>query len=457
MGNQELINELVKNARAAMEEIKDYDQAQIDKIVKAMGKASYDNAEMLAQLAVDEGRLGSYESKIFKNRKSPMAAWYFLKDKKSMGVIDEDKEKHILTFAKPAGVIACIIPSTNPSATVMVNCMHAVKGKNAVIVAPHPRTKKTTSETTRVMVEVIEKLGAPKNLLQVIENPTIELTQELMKASDLVTATGGSAMVKAAYSSGKPALGVGQGNVQVMVAPDYKDFDNISTILANDRSYDYGMLCLGEQAVHVPKEDFEAFMAAAQSKQMVLFKDKKDIDTIRGKLFEANGAFSRDLVGVAAPKVAEYMGLDVPGDTRVMLIDATGMPKDDPLRREILCPILKIFPYDNFDDALQDACYNLMWEGAGHTSVVYTNDSKYVIAAGEALPVCRMVVNQASVAGGGSAYNNGLDPCMSIGCGFWGNNSITDNMTYKHMLNITRVSSIIPDAHIPTPEEVWGE
>lgn len=243
MEPKEYIAELVAKARKAQAQIAGYSQEQIDALVRAVGKAGYDNVEDLAKRAVEETKMGRVDSKIVKNRKSTMVAWYYLKDKKSVGVVEEDPIEQIVTIAKPIGVIGCVTPVTNPTATPLVNGMHVLKGRNAAIFAPHPTSKKSSTYTVNLMREAIKKLGAPEDLVQIIEEPSIELTQLLMSSVDVVVATGGPGMVKAAYSSGRPSYGVGQGNVQILVDKDYQDYAALAASTVFSRSYDNGLPC----------------------------------------------------------------------------------------------------------------------------------------------------------------------------------------------------------------------
>lgn len=455
MSDQAYIDGLVEKARLAMGAISNYDQAQIDEIVRAIGKVAYDNAEAIAKFAVEETGMGDYESKVSKNKNAPTAAWNFLKGKKSMGIIDEDPVKCVVTIAAPAGVVACITPTTGATSTVIVNAMHAIKGKNAVIIGPHPKAKKCGKFTVDLMNNEIKKLGGPDNLIQIIEEPSIELTQLLMKSANIVLATGGADMVKSAYSSGRPALGVGQGNVQVVVDEDYTDYQLIAANITKNRSYDNGLPCTGEQAIFVAKNQKDAIIKAFEANNAYFFEDPVIIQKFRERLF-TNGNINRDFVGKYAHEVAKMVGEDVPESTKILLLKGDKIGRADLLCKELMCPVVKLFVCDSFEEAVASARANLLMEGAGHSAVVYTENPEKMVYAGLNLPVCRMNVNQPGIAGGGSPYNNGVDPTMSLGCGIWGNNSISENTTYKHLLNHTRVIKVIPGAHIPTPEEIWG-
>lgn len=265
-------------------------------------------------------------------------------------------------------------------------------------------------------------------------------------------------MVKSAYSSGKPAYGVGQGNVQ-SIMDETTDMDFATTTIVNNRFGDYGVPCTGDQTVHIPRDREQEALKAFEAAGAFLVTDPADVDKLRKKVFKENGAANTELVGRPASKVAEIIGLDgVPADTKVLLfkLDGTAGP-DEPLSREILTTVLRYQVYDKFEDAVELARETLLMEGAGHSSIVFSTNDKHIDHAGVRLPVGRLLVNQSGNASSGSPYNNGLVPTISLGCGSWGNNSTSDNLTYTHLMNLTRISKVIPNAHIPTPEEVFAD
>ena len=450
-----LIDEMLEKARKAQAEFETYTQEQVDAVVKAIGKIIYDNAEIIAEEAVKESGYGRVDSKIVKVQRCTLAAWHYMHDKKSVGIIDYDPVEKVATFAKPVGVVAALVPTTNPVSTTVSNGMSILKCRNAMIVSPHPRTKNVTKHGVDLMNAELAKLGAPENLIQIIETPGMEFTAELMKKADVVVATGGFSMVKSAYSSGRPAFGVGQGNVQVIVAPDYTDYDKLATQVVNSRSYDNGMPCTGEQAIHLPKEAVADVLAAFEKKGAYVLPDEYAAK-LTGILFKENGATDPAHVGMLPCKLAELMGLKIPESTTLLLFASRGMTRENLLRKEKLCPVVQYFPYDSFEEGIANAKSNLLWEGAGHSSVVYTNDTARAEYAGFQLPVSRLLVNQPGGAASGGNFINGLNPTMSLGCGSWGNNSISENLTYKHLMNTTRLA-YYHDPTIPSPEEVWAE
>lgn len=455
MAELSYVDGLIAKAKKAQQIMEGYTQEQVDALVKAMGKVIYDHAPMLAQEAVEESGYGRVDSKIIKLQRCTLGAWHFLHDKKSVGIIEYDPVQKLATFAKPLGVVAALVPTTNPVSTTVSNGMNIIKCRNAMIVSPHPRTKAVTKHGVELINSALREFGAPENLIQIVEEPTMALTQELMAKVDVVVATGGAAMVKSAYSSGRPSFGVGPGNVQVVVAPDYTDFDKIAAQVTNARSYDNGMPCTGEQAIHVPRSKVDALLAAFLEKGAYLLPADK-APGLAKVLFRENGMTDPAHVGMLPWKLAQLLGLEIPEETTLLLFMSLGMTRQNILRREKLCPVVQIFPYDTFEEGVANAKDNLQWEGAGHSSVIYTEREDWAEYAGQELPVSRLVVNQPGGAASGGNFINGLHPTMSLGCGSWGNNSISDNLTYRHLMNTTKLAYEHPST-LPAPEVVWAE
>lgn len=454
MNNKEYVNELIKKSRLAQKEYEKFNQKQVDQVVREIGKAVYYNAELLARMAVDETGMGVYEDKASKNKGKSMTIWNDLKDKKTVGIIGRDKRTGIVLVAKPIGVIASVCPTTNPIVTCMSNAMFAVKGRNAIIVAPHPRAKKCSTRTVELMNKSIKKFNVPKNLIQVIEEPSIKLTNELMQAADVVVATGGGAMVKAAYSSGKPAFGVGPGNVQCIIDRNVDIEDAVNKIIYG-RAFDNGIICSGEQSIIVHENDYNQVIKACKVNDGYFINDPKQKESIRKTLF-INGVINKEIVGQSAYKIAKIAGLNVPENTKVILVEADGIGEADVLCKEKMCPVLAIFKYKEFKEAIRIAQTNLELEGKGHTCAIHSNNDKHIEYAGIMLTVSRLVVNQPSSTSAGGSFFNGFAPTTTLGCGTWGNNSISENFTYKHMINISRIGYFIKDASVPLPEQLWS-
>ena len=458
MESKSNIDILFDNAKKACAALENYTQEQTDMLVRAIGKVVYDHKEELSQEAVEETNVGVYSGKVAKHAAVTTNHWAYLKDKPSVGLIEEDKAAGIYTFAKPLGVIACLTPMTNPTTTAVGNCMCAIKCRNAVIISPHPRAKKCTAHVTQLMNDAIIALGGPANLVQTIDEPSLQLTEELMKKADATIATGGTAMVKAAYSSGKPSYGVGPGNVQIIVDREYDDYPLMVEQIMRSRIYDNGMPCTGEQTIIVPEEKADEIISVFQDKGSFLITASEDVERLREFIFPNgfDGTINVAIVGQTAEGAAKYAGIDVPEGTKLLMVQLDKHGRNEVLSREIMLPIVRFCVYKEFQQALDIATTNLLMEGAGHSSGIYSNNDQHILEAGYQIPVGRLMVCQANNAVAGNTFTNGLDPTISIGCGSWGNNSISDNLTYKHLMNKTRVSYIIKDAPNPSADDIWS-
>lgn len=455
MDNKAFVKELVDKARVAQLEFEKFNQEQVDKIVKAIAKVVYDNAEPLAKMAVEETRMGVYEHKIKKNQGKAKIIWNNLKTKKSVGVIKRDMATGITEVARPVGVVGAVTPCTNPIVTPMCNAMFALKGRNAIIIAPHPRAKKCAKTVVAMFSAEIEKLGAPKNLIQVIEEPSVELSNELMSAVDIIVATGGMPMVKAAYSSGKPAYGVGVGNVQCIIDRGV-DFKEAVPKIIDGREFDNGIICSGEQTIILPEELYDDIIKEFQKNNCFYVEDKTTKDKISAVLFP-DGIMNKDLVGMPATKVAELAGISVPQNTRVILLKADGYGDKDILSKEKMCPVISTYKYKKFDEAITIAQSNLDIDGRGHSVSIHSANVENIEKAANILTVSRVLINQICSTMNGGSFFNSLAPTTTLGCASWGGNSISENFDYKHLLNITRIAYFLKDNKMPTDEEIWGE
>ena len=455
MEPREYVNSFIEKARAAQAQFELFSQEEVDKAVRAIGKAVFDNADPLAKMAVEETRMGKYEDKIQKNAGKTKITWARLKGVKSRGIIARHDEIGIIEVAKPIGVIGCIPPTTNPTMTPVHNAMCALKGGNAILISPHPRAKKTGVETVRLMREALEKVGAPVDLIQIIPDPTVEISGLVMSMCDACVATGGPGMVKAAYSSGKPSFGVGAGNVQSLVDTD-ADLELSAKQIARSRTYDNGVLCTCEQCVHVQEEQFDKMAELLQAEGAAYIYKPEDVDALRKGLFP-DGMINKDCVGASAHFIAAQAGLEVPEDTKFLMVKIDKYGKDEFLAKEKLCPVICITSYDTWENAVANAKTNLLNEGAGHSCVVRSYNKEHIDYAGEQLPVSRIGVNMIGSSGLGGSFDNGLNPTATLGCGSWGNNSISENLWWHHLVNIARIAITIPETKIPTDEEVWGE
>lgn len=448
------IKTMVQRARVAQGQYEQaFNQEAADMAVKAATKAIYDNAEMLARLAVNETEMGVYEHKVAKNRNKSKGVWYNLHDKKSMGIIGIDERTGLIEIAKPIGVIAGITPMTNPIVTPMSKIAFALKTKNAIIIAPHPRSKECSGMAVKLIKEAVKPLGVPEDLIQMIEEPSIEKTQELMASTDVVVATGGMPMVHSAYSSGKPSFGVGAGNVQVIL-DSHIDYDDAAEKVVTGRAFDNGIICSGEQFFVYPKKDKEEVLAAFQRHGGYIVPEE-DRDAVVGAIFK-EGKLERDIVGQSVEFIAKKAGIKVPADVRVLIVQAHGIAHEDEICKEKMCPVLGCYGYTHFEEGIEMMKANLFMEGSGHTAGVHSNNQANIIKAGSEISVSRVIVNASCATTAGGSIQNGLAVTNTLGCGTWGNNSISENFTYKHMLNITRVAPISARIQVPTDEEIWA-
>lgn len=434
------INELVAKARLAMAEISQYDQEQTDELTRVVAEAILAHDVELAEEAVAETGLGRVDHKIGKNQNMANNIYTHLKGKKSVGIIGEEPEKGLIKVAHPMGVIGSVAPTTNPTITPLGNGLMALKGKNAMIVSPHPRALKTTAHTVEIMREALASIGAPKDLLQVISEPTVEKSQELMAAVDVVVATGGPGMVKAAYSSGKPAYGVGPGNVQLILDDDF-NVAIAAELTVIGRSFDNGIVCACTQSLIYPNYKKDEVVKELRNNQAYVVTDEAEVAKFRAILFP-EGRTNPDLVGKSPQIIGKAIGIEVPADSQIIALCVSEYGEKDYLSKEKMNPVLALFGYGSFDQAVSIAKANLNVEGRGHSAGILTHTEAHAIRLGKELPVSRIVVNQPTIDAGGSP-DNGLNPTVSLGCGTWGNNIISENLTFEHLINISRIANVI--------------
>lgn len=449
------VQHLVARARVAQALFETFSQEQVDAIVRDFAKYVYDNAETIAAGAHKETGLGVYEDKVAKAKSKSRVIWNNLKGKPSRGIIGEDEDANLVLVAKPMGVVAAVCPVTNPIVTPMCNAMFALKAGNAVIFAPHPKAEYATRDLTRAYRDILNSHGAPEDLVQMIHNGSIRTTQALMQAADVVVAAGGGAMVRAAYSSGKPSYGVGAGNVPVIIDRAVDLRDAIEKIVAG-ASFDNGIICSHEQFVLTPEELYAETITAFLATGKVWYtEDKEQVEKLRDLVFP-DGHLSKDVVGRSASVIAALAGIDIPDSVRVILVQADGAGEDDVLAKEKLCPVVAILPYKTFHEAVDKAKANLLVEGAGHSAALHSNNEAHIRQMGLALPISRLVVNQSSALTAGGSLTNGFAPTTTLGCGSWGGNSISENLDYKHLMNVSRIGKVIAHKKVPTDAEIWS-
>ena len=454
MDDQKYLSELIERSREAGKVLETYTQEQVDEIVKALARTIYENAEPLAKLAAEETRMGVYEDKIKKNQGKARIIWNSLKGKKSVGIIEKLPEEGLVKVAKPMGVVAAVMPCTNPIVTPMSNAMFAIKCRDTIIVAPHPRAIKCTEEVKRLFDIEFERLGVPKDVFLVTEEPSVDRTKLLMQSCDVVIATGGMGMVKSAYSSGKPSYGVGAGNVQGLYDEDIDVAEAAGKALTS-RTFDNGIICSGDQTIIAPKSIYKELIDAFVAQGAYYVEDAELVKKAEEALFPG-GVMNKNLVGQSVATVAEAMGIEIPEGTRAIILKADGYGKGHLLSKEKMCPVMSAYEYETWEEGVNIAKENLLVEGAGHSVSVQSNNKEHIEYAGLVLPVSRVLVNQICATMNGGAFTNALSPTTTLGCGSWGNNSVSENLTYFHLMNVSRIAYEMKEWTQPSDEEIWA-
>lgn len=453
--NLVLVREMVARGRAAMAQIADWDQARIDRLVQALAWATANETHMtrIANMAVDETDLGDRVGRVSKRFKIIGVLRDCLRQK-SMGVIEELPEKGIVKYAKPAGVIASLIPTTNPEQTPPVTGLYAIKCKDAVIFSPHPRAKKTTAEVVRVMREAIAAQGAPADLFQVIEKPSIPLTQALMANCDLVMATGGQPMVRAAYSSGRPAYGVGAGN-STMVFDETTDVVEAARNTRVSKTSDFGSGCSADGNLLVHAAVYDALLEQLQ-KEGGYLANAQEKALLERALWDAEGHRRVETVARAPQVIARVAGFEIPADRKFLIVQQDEIGKEHKFSGEKLTTLLAIYKYDSFEQVLKMVRQIYEVGGKGHSCGIYSFNDAHIDALARVAPVSRMMVRQPQSKANAGAFDNGMPMTSSLGCGIWGGNITNENVALKHYMNVTWVSRPIP-LDRPSDEELFGE
>lgn len=452
------VGELIARARAAQARYERYDQAQVDEVVTAVGWAIVkpENNRRLAERAVQDTGLGNVLDKIAKNERKTMGLLHDLKGAKSVGVIAEYPELGIVEIARPVGVVAAITPSTNPGATPANKIINALKGRNAVIVAPSPKGWSTCALLLEFVHAELAKVGASADLVQMLPAPvTKESTQELMRQADLVVATGSQANVRAAYSSGTPAVGVGLGNVAVIV-DESADLADAAAKIRDSKCFDNATSCSSENSVVVLDAVYARALAAlGREGGALLDADEK---ARLGRAMWPHGTLNPDLTAKPIRDILRVAGLKRPGldAAKFLMVEETGTGRDYPFSGEKLSLVLAVYRVRDFDAAFDLVRRIYAYQGAGHSVGIHTKDDAHVLRLGLEMPAARVIVNQAHAIANGGAYDNGLPFSLSMGCGTWGRNSISDNMNYRHYLNTTRIVRPIAP-RTPTLDDLFGE
>jgi len=435
---KEDLDALVERVKAAQHKFASFSQKQVDLIFRSAALAVADARIPLAKMAVDETGMGVIEDKVIKNHFASEYIYNSYKDEKTCGILSEDEEAGTITIAEPMGVICGLIPTTNPTSTAIFKTLISLKTRNGIIISPHPRARKCTCLAARLVLEAAVAAGAPEDIIGWIDEPTLELTDQLMHhpAIRLILATGGPAMVQAAYSSGKPAIGVGSGNTPVVIDETADQTRAVASILMS-KTFDNGMICASEQAVVAVDAIYDSIRDRF-SRHGGYILNKKEAEAVRSIII-VGGRVNAKIVGQAAPKIAEMAGISVPPTTKVLIGEVTDINMDEPFAREKLSTILALYRAKDFKDAVVMAGKLVAMGGLGHTSVLYTDQDQQkerVNFFGEQMKTSRILINTpASYGGIGDLYNFSLSPSLTLGCGSWGGNSVSENVGPKHLLN----------------------
>jgi sulfoacetaldehyde dehydrogenase len=444
---------LIARARAAMQAIEPYDQATVDRLCQATAWAAANEvtATRLARMSVDESGMGSPEP----SRRGKVLG--ILRDalrQKSMGIIEEIPEKGIVKYAKPAGVIASLIPVTSPYITPIGIAIYAIKCRDAVIFSPHPASRHTTNEVVRLMREALKRQGAPEDVLQCVEKPSIPLANELMANADLTIATGGPAMVKAAYGSGKPAYGVGAGNA-TMVIDETADIAEAARNTRISKTNDHGSGCSADGNLLVDSRIYDAFVDALQNEGGYLV-DEREKALLRAAYWDGDGRRTADTIARPAHVVAERAGFSLPEGKTFLVVPEQQIGRQHPFSTEKLGTVLAVFKYYGFDDALDKVRQIFETGGKGHSCGIYSFDDQHIHALAMMAPVSRIMVRQIQSRANAGTFTNGMPMTSSMGCGTWGGNITNENIALKHYMNVTWVSRPIAEDK-PSDAELFGE
>ncbi len=435
------LEEALKRVREAQARFAEYSQEEVDKIFLAAATAANRQRIPLAKMAVEETGMGVVEDKVIKNHYASEYIYNQYKNVKTCGVIEEDKSGGVMKIAEPIGVIAAVIPTTNPTSTAIFKTLISLKTRNGIIISPHPRAKKSTIEAAKIVLEAAVEAGAPEGIISWIDIPTLEMTNLLMREADIILATGGAGMVKSAYSSGKPALGVGAGNTPAII-DDTADILLAVNSIIHSKTFDNGMICASEQSVIVLKGVYNAVKEEFK-KRGCYFLSPEETDKVRRTMI-INGALNAKIVGQTAPTIAKLCGVEVPPSTKILIGEVESVELSEEFAHEKLSPVLAMYKAKDIHDAFAKAERLIADGGFGHTSSIYLNtatEGEKLHEFAERMKTCRILVNTPSSHGGiGDLYNFRLAPSLTLGCGSWGGNSVSENVGVKHLLNIKTVA-----------------
>ncbi len=453
----EALNEKLAELKAAQAKYATYSQEQVDKIFLAAATAANKMRIPLAKMAVEETGMGVVEDKVIKNHYAAEYIYNAYRHTKTCGVVEEDPAYGVKKIVEPVGIIAAVIPTTNPTSTAIFKTLLALKTRNGIIISPHPRAKKSTIEAAKVVLQAAVEAGAPEGIIAWIDVPSLDLTNAVMKAADVILATGGPGMVKAAYSSGKPAVGVGAGNTPAVI-DDSADILLAVNSIIHSKTFDNGMICASEQSVIVLEKVYNAVKKEFKARGCY-FLNAEETEKVR-KTILINGALNSKIVGQKAHTIAQLAGVEVPEDTKILIGEVTSVSIDEEFAHEKLSPVLAMYKAKDFEDAVAKAEQLIADGGYGHTSSVYLNvltEQKKLELFENRMKTCRVLVNTPSSQGGiGDLYNFKLAPSLTLGCGSWGGNSVSENVGVKHLMNIKTVAERRENMlWLRTPQKVY--
>jgi len=451
------VAELIARSRKAQEQIANYTQEQVDALIRAMvwSVCKPGMSQEIAQFTVDETQLGNYEGKFLKIDRKTRAALYDIIDDKSVGVIEELPERNIVKIAKPMGVIGALSPSTNPEATPVIKSIHAVKGRNSIIIAPHPRSKLTNKKIVDLMRAAIVKMGAPADLVIAIESPSVEKTNELMRQCDRVLATGGSPMVKAAYSSGTPALGVGVGNA-VITVDDTANLDEAAEKIRISKTLDNAASCSSDNSVILLDAIYDQMLdkLKAQGGYVVNAEEKAKL---QGAIWE-DGHINANVVAQPAQFIADFAGFSVPEEVKFFIVPETGAGPDYPFSGEKMTVTMALYRAKDIDEAIALTNAIQAYQGQGHSCGIYSNSDENIMKLAFGTKTSRVMVNQPQAPSNSGNLWNGMRQTFSLGCGSWGGNGTNSNISWRDLINETWVSKPLATPKVlPSDEELFGK
>jgi len=447
------IDKILEKAKIAQQQIEFWPQDIVDEMVIAAGWETYKRSEEIARCAIEESEMGIYEHKVLKHQKKTLGVLRDMDRVKTTGVIEEDRERGLIKIAKPVGVVGALTPVTNCEATLPAKALPALKCRNAIIFAPHPKAKKTAALVTESMQVGLRNVGAPVDLIQTINEPSIDKAKELMSKVDLVIATGGSSMVKSAYSSGTPAYGVGAGNA-VVIVDQSADLPDAAEKIYKGKTFDNATSCSSENSVVLLDSIYED-MLHEMKKQGGYLCNQEERAKLKATMWPDGVHLNKNIVAQPVSKIAQMAGIQIPEDTTFLMVLGENVGDDDPFYKEKLSLVLTVWKCETFDQSIEIVRKITELNGSGHSCGIHSTNESHILKLGHEIKVSRIMVNQPQSYGNSGNYNNGMPFTLTLGCGTWGGNITTENINWKHYLNITWVSKPIEPV-IPDQEKIFA-